>query len=414
MNIKEAEKASGVSARNIRFYEQKGLLTPNRNKGNDYREYSDGDIRRLQLIRALRMVDMPLEQIREVVDGEVSLHDAAAAQKEKLEDQIKHLKVVIKFCGELSETKPENVKEVLERMDKPENKKIFSKEWRTDYAEMLKKIWLFTRWVLAVLALILIVAVMSFEYFCAMAVPSWIDVEWYYLALGMAFVFGRESAAFILLAFTAGAVMLVPCYGEEKEIRRFIIRPIIAVLAVCVVSNPAIDYNDVIEDEIWDNHVETYTQEVSHFLDTADEVVLYEDYSQYYSPYAKEERLRCKCGAYHNAILIDYDTMRIAFLLQDNIDHFYVYSLQPGALTEENSNIQLTALLPGSKTRLITYYPDEDHDHRTCAIELILPDGSVYSTTQTPDHHWENGFLDLARTSEKLLFRVGDVHPDHE
>lgn len=140
MNIKEAEKATGVSARNIRFYEQKGLLNPNRNKGNDYREYSDGDIRRLQLIRAQRMVDMPLEKIREVVDGEVSLHDAAAAQKEKLEDQIKHLKVVIKFCGELSETEPENVKEVLERMDKPENKKELPENWKQDHKEILSKL----------------------------------------------------------------------------------------------------------------------------------------------------------------------------------------------------------------------------------------------------------------------------------
>ena len=73
MNIKDAERLSGVSVRNIRFYEQKGLLKPARNAENDYREYSEEDIRRLQLIRALRMVDMPLEQIREVVDGKMEL-----------------------------------------------------------------------------------------------------------------------------------------------------------------------------------------------------------------------------------------------------------------------------------------------------------------------------------------------------
>ena len=54
MNIKEAEKATGVSVRNIRFYEQKGLLAPARNQENDYRDYSDADIQRLQLIRAVR------------------------------------------------------------------------------------------------------------------------------------------------------------------------------------------------------------------------------------------------------------------------------------------------------------------------------------------------------------------------
>ena len=59
MNIKEAEKLTGISKRNIRFYEQKGMLHPARNQDNDYRDYSSQDIERLKLIRALRMVDMP-------------------------------------------------------------------------------------------------------------------------------------------------------------------------------------------------------------------------------------------------------------------------------------------------------------------------------------------------------------------
>ena len=73
MNIKEAEKLSGVSSRNIRFYEQKGLIKPRRNTENDYREYSEEEIQRLKLIRALRMVDMPMDQIRKVIDGKVPL-----------------------------------------------------------------------------------------------------------------------------------------------------------------------------------------------------------------------------------------------------------------------------------------------------------------------------------------------------
>ncbi|MBM6695155.1 MerR family transcriptional regulator, partial [Pseudoflavonifractor capillosus] len=34
MNIKEAEKLTGISKRNIRFYEQKGMLHPARNQDN--------------------------------------------------------------------------------------------------------------------------------------------------------------------------------------------------------------------------------------------------------------------------------------------------------------------------------------------------------------------------------------------
>lgn len=47
MNIKQAEALSGVSKRNIRFYEQEGMIHPARNQENDYREYSNSDIKTL-------------------------------------------------------------------------------------------------------------------------------------------------------------------------------------------------------------------------------------------------------------------------------------------------------------------------------------------------------------------------------
>ena len=59
MNIKQAAEQSGVSARNIRYYEQAGLLTPARNPENEYRIYSQADVRTLKLIRMLRTLDMP-------------------------------------------------------------------------------------------------------------------------------------------------------------------------------------------------------------------------------------------------------------------------------------------------------------------------------------------------------------------
>ena len=67
MNIKQASEQSGVSAPNIRFYEKEGLLTPARRQGNDYRDYTAGDIRALKLIRMLRMLDVPLPTIKAVL-----------------------------------------------------------------------------------------------------------------------------------------------------------------------------------------------------------------------------------------------------------------------------------------------------------------------------------------------------------
>ena len=70
MNIKQASEQSGVSAPNIRFYEKEGLLTPARRQGNDYRDYTAGDVRTLKLIRMLRMLDVPLPTIKAVLRGD--------------------------------------------------------------------------------------------------------------------------------------------------------------------------------------------------------------------------------------------------------------------------------------------------------------------------------------------------------
>ena len=73
MNIKQASEQSGVSAPNIRFYEKEGLFTPARRQGNDYRDYTAGNIRTLKLIRMLRMLDVPLPTIKAVLRGEQPL-----------------------------------------------------------------------------------------------------------------------------------------------------------------------------------------------------------------------------------------------------------------------------------------------------------------------------------------------------
>ena len=64
MNIKEVEKVTGISSQNIRFYEKSGLVHPDRNEENGYREYDTNDIRILKLIKMFRMIDMPIEQIK--------------------------------------------------------------------------------------------------------------------------------------------------------------------------------------------------------------------------------------------------------------------------------------------------------------------------------------------------------------
>lgn len=53
MLIREVEERCGISKKNIRFYEQQGLLQPKRNASN-YREYEEADLIVLKKIILLR------------------------------------------------------------------------------------------------------------------------------------------------------------------------------------------------------------------------------------------------------------------------------------------------------------------------------------------------------------------------
>ena len=58
MKINEVEAAVGVTKKNIRFYEEEGLISPSREPGNGYRSYSQADVERLRRIKLLRKLDV--------------------------------------------------------------------------------------------------------------------------------------------------------------------------------------------------------------------------------------------------------------------------------------------------------------------------------------------------------------------
>ena len=84
MKINEVEAAVGVTKKNIRFYEEEGLIHPGREPGNGYRSYSAADVERLRRIKLLRKLDVPLAEIRQMLEGECTLADGMTRQLERL------------------------------------------------------------------------------------------------------------------------------------------------------------------------------------------------------------------------------------------------------------------------------------------------------------------------------------------
>lgn len=100
MKIKQVEELVGITKKNIRFYEEQGLLEVKRAE-NGYREYGLNDVKRLQEIRLLRKLSIPIEDMRQMFAGEKSLRGCLEYQVEEMERQKNNLAHIQNFCEEL-------------------------------------------------------------------------------------------------------------------------------------------------------------------------------------------------------------------------------------------------------------------------------------------------------------------------
>ncbi|NMD57329.1 MULTISPECIES: MerR family transcriptional regulator [Tsukamurella] len=97
MRIGEVARRSGVSARMLRHYEALGLVHPSERSSSGYREYSEGDIRRIFHIESLRSLGLSLKEIGRALD------DPSFAPDRLVADMIERSRERIRLESELLE-----------------------------------------------------------------------------------------------------------------------------------------------------------------------------------------------------------------------------------------------------------------------------------------------------------------------
>ena len=103
MKINEVEALVGITKKNIRFYEEQGLLSPRRNSQNGYRDYTQTEVDTLRQIKLLRKLGVPLEEIRRMQSGGSTVGDGMRRHLVTLERERHNLEQSMELCRTLRE-----------------------------------------------------------------------------------------------------------------------------------------------------------------------------------------------------------------------------------------------------------------------------------------------------------------------
>lgn len=124
MKIKQVEELVGITKKNIRFYEDQGLLNVERAE-NGYREYHKEDIARLQEIKLFRKMDISIEEMKSLFEKKKSLQICLEQHLKELEHRKEGLMKMQEMCERLiaehqslDTLNAENCLEEIEQMEK--------------------------------------------------------------------------------------------------------------------------------------------------------------------------------------------------------------------------------------------------------------------------------------------------------
>jgi Cu(I)-responsive transcriptional regulator len=108
MNIGQAARASGVTAKMIRYYDEIGLVRPQARTASNYREYDARQVNELKFIKRARSLgfsmpeitrllslwrdrERPSREVKAIADRHLADLDARIAEMQAMADTLRHL-----------------------------------------------------------------------------------------------------------------------------------------------------------------------------------------------------------------------------------------------------------------------------------------------------------------------------------
>ncbi len=136
-SVNELAKISGVSVRTLHYYDEVGLLLPERNAKNDYRYYENEGLLKLQQILFFKELDFPLLEIKKI------LSSPTFNMKEVLKDQRKLIEIKKHRLQKLIKTIDKTINSINKKtnMNEDEIYDGFSKEELEAWNKEAKERW---------------------------------------------------------------------------------------------------------------------------------------------------------------------------------------------------------------------------------------------------------------------------------
>lgn len=125
-SIGELARRTGLTVKTIRFYSDRGIVTPAGRSPGGYRRYHPDAVARLDLVRTLRELGLGLDATRRVLDRELPLAEIAAEHAAALEVQIRILRLRRAVLNALRNRTPEEIERMhpLARLTEAERERL--------------------------------------------------------------------------------------------------------------------------------------------------------------------------------------------------------------------------------------------------------------------------------------------------